>query len=209
MNKTKIAVEIFDRRANDYQERFMDFDLYNDTFDLFCSHITKNSAELLDVACGPGNITKYLLKQKPDLKILGIDLALKMLELAQENNPSAEFKEMDCRNIDSLNKKFDAIMCGFCLPYLTKEEAIDLIRNSSELLKKGGLLYISTMEDDYEKSGLKKSSDGKDEMFIHYHQADYLQEALQNNGFSLIYTERKAFPEAETMDLVLIAKKFD
>jgi 2-polyprenyl-3-methyl-5-hydroxy-6-metoxy-1,4-benzoquinol methylase len=207
MDKTKLAVEIFDRRAQDYQTKFLDFDLYNDTFDKFCVLITKENAEVLDLACGPGNISRYLLKQKPDLKILGIDLAPKMIELARSNNPTATFKVMDCRDIILLNKKFEAIMCGFCLPYLTKEEAIELIRNASECLNKKGVLYISTMEDDYERSGFQKSSDGKDQMFIHFHQADYLQAALEKNKLQLRVIERKEFPEARTMDLILIATK--
>ena len=207
MDKTKLAVEIFDRRALDYQTKFLDFDLYNDTFDKFCELITKSNAEVLDLACGPGNISKYLLKQKPDLKILGIDLAPKMIELACSNNPRATFKVMDCRDICSLNKKFDAIMCGFCLPYLTKEEAIELIGNISECLNKGGVFYISTMEDDYERSGFQKSSDGKDQMFIHFHQADYLQGALEKNELQLRTIERKEYPGAKTMDLILITTK--
>ena len=162
---------------------------------------------MLDIACGPGNVSKYLLQQKPDLQILGIDLAPKMIELARSNNPTAEFKVMDCRDIFSLNKKFDAVMGGFCLPYLTKEEATDLIRTLSEILNKKGVLYLSTMEDDYEKSGFQKSSDGKDQMFIHFHQADYLQEALEKSGLQLRAIERKEFPEAKTMDLILIATK--
>lgn len=207
MDKTKIAVDIFDRRAQDYQTKFLDFDLYNDSFDMFCKLIVKNNAELLDVACGPGNISRYLIKQKPDLKISGIDLAPGMIALARANNPLADFKIMDCRNINSLNKTFDAIICGFGLPYLTKEEAIDLIGKAARCLHKHGVLYLSTMEGDYLKSGFQKSSNGKDQMFIHFHQADYLQNALQKNGFQLISLQRKKFPETNTTDLILIAVK--
>ena len=179
MDKTKIAVEIFNRRALDYQTKFLDFDLYNDSFDLFCKHLPKKEARVLDVACGPGNISRYLLKQKPDLKVLGIDLSRNMIELARINNPTAEYKIMDCRMISTLNEKFDGLMCGFCFPYLSKEEAKDLIKNAALLLNTGGLLYISTMEDAYANSGFQKSSDRKDEMYIHYHQADYLEETLE------------------------------
>lgn len=188
----------------------MDVSLYHDSFDLFLSHIPKQNAEILELACGPGNITKYLLNKRPDLKILGTDLAPNMLELAKKNNPQAEFQLLDCREILSLEKKFDAILCGFALPYLSKEEAMKLIDDAAKILNAGGVIYISTMEDDYSKSGIKKGSQG-DEIFMHYHEAAYLQKTLEENGFEILDLRRQDFhPENEEMkavDLIILAKK--
>lgn len=209
MDKTKIAVEIFDKFAKQYQDKFMYVDLYNESFDFFCSRVEKENAEILELACGPGNITQYLLKQRPDFKIMGTDLAVNMLELAKVNNPTAEFKLMDCRDIDTIEKKYDAIMCGFCLPYLPKEDAEKLITDASALLNTGGVFYISTMEDDYSKSGLKTSSAGN-QMYMHYHQSDYLIAALERNDFDVIYFKQQPYPEQDgtiTTDLLLIAKR--
>ncbi|MCG2611662.1 class I SAM-dependent methyltransferase [Flavobacterium sp. SM15] len=209
MDKTQKAVEVFNKNANLYQDRFMDFDLYNDTFDLFCDTIDKKNATVLELACGPGNITKYLLQKRADFQILGTDLAPNMIELAQKNNPSADFQLLDCRDFLKLNRLFDGIMCGFGLPYLSKEEAIQLIKDAAVCLNPEGVLYLSTMEDDYSKSGFKKGSTG-DEIFMHYHQEDYLYKALIKSGFKIIALERKKFPEqdgSDTTDLILIAKK--
>jgi len=177
MDKTKIAVEVFDKLAELYQQKFMDVSIYSESLDLFCKVLPKN-AEVLELACGPGNITSYLLKNRPDLKICGTDLAPNMIRLAKQNNPSAEFGIMDCREISRLEKKYDAIMCGFCLHYLSKEETIKLIQDALTLLNTGGFLYLSTMEDEYSKSGLRRGSTG-DEIFMHYHEAAYLTEALE------------------------------
>jgi 2-polyprenyl-3-methyl-5-hydroxy-6-metoxy-1,4-benzoquinol methylase len=209
MDKTQKAVEVFNKCANQYQDRFLDFDLYNDTFDLFCDSIEKENAAILELACGPGNITKYLLEKRSDFQVLGTDLAPNMIELAKKNNPSASFQLLDCRDFLQLNQKFDAIVCGFGLPYLSKEEAIQLIKNAAEGLNREGILYLSTMEDDYSKSGIKKGSTG-DEVFIHYHQEDYLSTALIESGFKIKTLERKQFPEHDgkvTTDLILIAKR--
>ncbi|MGZ3885082.1 MAG: class I SAM-dependent methyltransferase [Bacteroidia bacterium] len=206
MNKTKIAVDIFNKKAKDYQDRFMDVSLYGSTFDYFCEAIKPN-AEVLELACGPGNITRYLLNKRPDLRITGIDLAPDMIALAKQNNPEAGFHIMDCREIASLNKTVDAVMCGFCLPYLEKEEAIQLIRDASTLLHPKGVIYISTMEDDYGKSGLRKGSGGE-EMYIHYHEAGYLTYALKENQFEILKTDRKNYTDhtgTATTDLILIA----
>ena len=188
--------------------KFMNVDLYKDSLDLFCDAL-KNNASVLELACGPGNITKYLLDKRNDLKIFGIDLAPNMIELAKQNNPTAEFKVMDCREISSLKKNYDAIMCGFCLPYLSKEEAIQLIKNASKLLNEGGIFYISTMEDDNTKSGFKKGSKG-DEIFMNYHEGGYLTKALEENNFKTLNWRRQEFPEADgsiTIDLIIISQK--
>lgn len=210
MDKTQKAVEVFNNYANLYEERFMNFDLYNDTFDLFCDSIETKNPEVLELACGPGNITKYLLEKRSDFKILGTDLAPNMIELAQKNNPLADFQLLDCRDFLQLNRKFDAIMCGFGLPYLSEGDSIQLIKDASTCLKKNGVLYISTMEEnDDRKSGYKKGSTG-DEIYIYYHQASNLVKALKDFGFKIISEKRKSFPENDgtyTTDLILIAQK--
>ena len=206
MDKAQNAVDVFNLRANDYAEKFMDTSLYHDTFNLYCAQL-KNGASLLEIACGPGNITKYLLGKRPDLKILGTDLAPNMTALAQKNNPTAEFCLLDSRKISELKKKFDGIMCGFGFPYLSKEEAIKFITDSKTVLKEKGVLYISTMEDNYSKSGIHTSSKG-DRMFLHYHEAAYLTEALRKNDFNILNVQRKIYEDgngSEVRDLIIIA----
>ncbi len=211
MDTTKIAVDVFNKSAKEYQDRFMDVDLYDATFDLFCDSITIENPNVLELACGPGNITRYLLKKRPDFKIVGTDLAPNMLELAKTNNPQAEFQLMDCREMSKMNKKYDAIMCGFALPYLSKEESIQLISDASERLNPNGILYISTMiETEDNKSGFKSSSSGEYKAYIFYHQTDYLTQALQENNFTIIDLKLQDYPTTDgtkTIDAVIIAKK--
>jgi 2-polyprenyl-3-methyl-5-hydroxy-6-metoxy-1,4-benzoquinol methylase len=193
MDKYEITVGTFNKLADKYQEKYMDFDFYFDTYDQFCELVTNDCATVLEIACGPGNITRYLLSKRPDFRIDGIDLAPRMVELAKANNPTANFRIMDTRAISAINKKFDAVMCGFCAPYLSSEDVVRLIADVHALLKKDGILYLSTMEDDYEKSGFQTSSDG-DQVYIHYHQSEYLSHHLEANGFKIIDIKRKAFP---------------
>jgi ubiquinone/menaquinone biosynthesis C-methylase UbiE len=208
MDKSKNAVAIFNKLAKEYQNKFMDVNLYGDTFDFFCNHITKH-AEVLELACGPGNITKYLLNKRPDLKILGTDLSENMIALAKQNNPTAEFKLMDGREIGKINKSYDALMCGFYLPYLSKEETEKLIQDASKILKPKGLLYLSTMEDDYNKSGLRKGSTG-DEMFMHFYTEAQLTYIIKQSCFNVLNLQRKVYPAQDgllTTDLIIIAQK--
>jgi 2-polyprenyl-3-methyl-5-hydroxy-6-metoxy-1,4-benzoquinol methylase len=208
MNKISSAEEIFNKYAHDYESKFMDLSLYHNSFDLFLKSIIKRNAKVLEIGCGPGNISKYLLEQRPDLQLTAIDIAANMIELAKKNCPKAEFNILDARNISSLGKKFDAIISGFCLPYLSREEAEKLIKDCADLLNEDGVLYLSTMEDDYSKSGLKTNSGG-DQTMMYYHEAKYLLAAFEKNDFEVIRLLRQDFPsdKEKVTDLIVIAIK--
>ncbi|WP_208889314.1 class I SAM-dependent methyltransferase [Polaribacter sejongensis] len=211
IERNKESVETYNKSASNYQDKFMKMDLYNDTFDTFCELIEDENSKILEIASGPGNVTKYLLRKKPGLKILGIDLAPNMIEFAKENNPKAEFKVFDCREISKIELQFDGIMCGFCMPYLSKEECEKLIYDAAKLLNSSGLLYISTMEDDYEKSGYELTSfSGENRVYIYYHQAEFLSECLKKYGYEIIDLQRKKYPEPDgtfLTDMIFIARK--
>ncbi len=206
--KNKIAVGIFDKLATMYETKFMDVSLYAESLDALCTFIPSKAPEILDLGCGPGNITKYLLAHRPDLRVLGVDLAPGMIDLAIKNNPMATFQVLDGRKVKELKHRFDAIVCGFLLPYLNKEETLQLLTDCIGQLTSNGILYLSTMEDSYEKSSWKKGSSG-DELFMHYHESEYLLEALKDMGCEILHIKRYNYIHGEepTTDLVLIARK--
>ena len=210
MDNTKNTIEVFNTCASAYQDKFMDVNMYKDTLDLFCDSIPKPNAAILDIACGPGNITKYLLTKRPGYEILGIDLAPNMLELARANNPSAEFQLMDCRDISTLPHKYDGIMCGFCLPYLSKKEVQKLVADAYGILNPGAVLYLSTMEGDDHMSGYKTSSSGEYQLYMNFHEGDELTAVLKQNAFTIADIKRINCSNDDgtmTTDLIIIAQK--
>lgn len=185
----------------------MNVSLYARSLNLFCDAL-RHEAHVLELACGPGNITRYLLQKRPDLKILATDLAPNMLVIAKEHNPTAEFKLMDCRDLTQIKQKVDAIVCAFCFPYLTKREVQHLIGDAANLLNKGGMLYISTMEDSYEKSGIERSGSGH-QIMIYYHELAHIQELLNEHGLTALDIDRKVYQHngKHTTDLLIVAAK--
>ncbi len=209
VDKNQLAIDVFDRNAALYQQKFMNVDMYGPELDLVCERIDQEDARILDVACGPGNITRYLLDRYPGYQILGIDLAPQMLDLGRVNNPTAEFLLMDARHIGSIGRVFECVIVGFCMPYLSKEEAIQLIADAASILTEDGVLYLSTMEDSYERSGIQRSSSGN-ELYMYFHEEGYLSQALRDNGFIVLTTERKKYAGSDgspTVDLVIVARK--
>lgn len=196
MDKYKETFQTWNKVAHLYQDKFMDLDLYNESYDFICDSVEKNNAKILDVGCGPGNISKYLLAKRPDFDILGIDVAPNMIELAKKNNPSAEFIVMDSRNINEIQSKFDAIVCGFCLPYLSESDTNKLVQDCYNLLNKNGLLYISFVEGNPEESGFKISS-SEDRVFFHFHDLNELQKLLISSGFEKQNVIKVEYPKSE------------
>ena len=208
MDKYEETFETWNNIASIYQDKFMDLNLYNDSYDFICNSLTIYKAKLLEIGCGPGNISKYLLSKKPDFDILGIDIAPNMIELAKVNNPTATFKVMDSRQIINLDSKYDGIICGFCLPYMSPAESNELISNSYDLLNENGLIYLSFVEGDADKSDFKVSAGGR--VYFQFHSLDGLKTQLIKMKFDEVETFKVKYKTSETefdIHTILIAKK--
>lgn len=209
MDRYKETFETWNKVASLYQDKFMDLDLYNSTYDFICNSITKDKAKLIEIGCGPGNITKYLLSRRPDFNIFGIDIAPNMIELAKKNNPTASFAIMDSRQISDLNTKYDGIICGFCLPYLSQPDSKKIISDCYNLLNENGHLYLSFVEGDPNKSDFQVGSSG-DRTYFYFYNLDDLTEQLKKNNFEQIKVFKVDYKKAENeMDIhtILTAKK--
>ena len=208
MDRYKETFDTWNKIASLYQDKFMELDLYNDSYDFICNSIDKPNAKLLEIGCGPGNITKYLIAKRPDFDIFGIDIAPNMVELARQNNPTAHFAVMDSRQINNLDSKYDGIVCGFCLPYLSQTETNELISNSYNLLSNNGLLYLSFVEGDPDKSDFKAGSGGR--VYFYYHKLDDITLQLNSFKFGEIKIFKVKYKISETefdTHTILTAKK--
>ena len=200
--------ETWDKVAKLYQDLFMDLNLYDDTYDLFCKRVSKINANIFEIGCGPGNITKYLLSKRPDFIVEAIDISPNMIELAKANNPSANCLVMDSRNIDYITAKFDAVIIGFCIPYLSESDVSKLVEDCSNLLEVGGILYLSFVEGDSSDSGFQTGSSG-DRAYFYYHNLEVLKTVLQENNFmihDLIYKPYMKRDGSEEVHTILIAE---
>ncbi|SEQ08012.1 class I SAM-dependent methyltransferase [Flavobacterium urocaniciphilum] len=208
MDKHKETLETWNKVASLYQEKFMKMDIYNDTYDFICNSIEKPNAKLLEIGCGPGNITSYLLAKRPDFDIFGIDNAPNMIELAKLNNPKADFAVMDCRLIKNLKDQYDGIVGGFCLPYLSSIESNDLIATAYNLLNENGLLYLSFVEGNPEESDFKVGSGGR--VFFNYHKLEEIIAQLNSFNFRDINTFKVEYKISDSefdIHTILTAKK--
>lgn len=209
MDKYKETFETWNKIASLYQDKFMDFDLYNETYDFVCSSLEKENSKILEIGCGPGNITKYLLSKRSDFDIFGIDIAPNMIELARKSNPAASFAVMDSREIDQIKTKYDGIVCGFCLPYLSQSDSQKLISDCYDLLNENGLIYISFVEGNPSKSDFQVGSSG-DRIYFYYYNLNDLKAQFAKNNFKEIQTFKVEYKKSESeidIHTILTAKK--
>lgn len=151
MDKYLETFQTWNKVAKLYEDKFMDLDLYNETYETFCELLLKKNPSILEIGCGPGNITKYLLDKRPDFEILGTDISPNMIELVKTNCPNAMFEVIDSREIENIKNKFDAIVCGFCLPYLSELDVEKFIIDCENLLNENGKIYLSFVEGEKDK----------------------------------------------------------
>ncbi|ABI38845.1 hypothetical protein Shewmr4_1771 [Shewanella sp. MR-4] len=87
----QVTVATFDKYAKQYQDKYLEFAPYTQTYESLLGYLTEHS-RLLDISCGPGNISRYLVAKEPRLTVFGIDLAPQMIALAKQNIPSGHFE---------------------------------------------------------------------------------------------------------------------
>lgn len=211
MEHFECSVQQFDRFADEYARRFSDMTAYSDSVERFCNLIGIQTPKILELACGPGNVTQMLKLRFPESKITAIDLAPRMIEIAQTALPDVDFRVMDVRDIPTIPEKFDAIMCSFCLPFLSKPDAGKLIADCADRLVSGGVLYLSTMEGDETRAGFETTSfSGDAEIYFNYHRQHDLESSLLKSGFGLRQNKLQDYIEPDgsvTTDMIFIAEK--
>ena len=143
-----LEAEVMDRpeEARDYDA--MDFAAVNGRFvaDFLVAHGAGRDGEVLDVGTGPGRIAIALCRAERHCRVLGIDLAGPMLDLARRNVAEAEladrirFARGDAKNLPFPDGRFEAVMANTIIHHIPDPSLAlaEMIR----LVAEGGTLFI-------------------------------------------------------------------
>jgi SAM-dependent methyltransferase len=208
MDKTTLTVSSFDATAEAFERTFMDVSSYAPTLSAFAEKLPAR-ARVLDLGCGPGNVAKFLLGLRPDLRITGVDLAPAMIERFRKNVPAAEAMVMDLRQVGTLPPGWDAAVAAFCMPFFHHDEAATFLQSLGQLVMPQGHLYLSTMQGS--SHGLEKTGfGGEHEFFFNYYQRTDLETMLTAAGFQVQSYEEQPYHEVngpDLTDMLIIAKR--
>jgi cyclopropane fatty-acyl-phospholipid synthase-like methyltransferase len=208
MDPTLKTVRLFGEHAEAYALKYADVGRYKPSLDHFLA-LMPMGAHVLELACGPGNVTRYLIDQRPDLRLLATDLAPEMVDVARRSVPEVEHKLMDMREVGTLGPAFHGVVCAFGLPYLDQQAAARFIRDAASVLLPGGALYLSTMEDEPAKSGWEGPSKDR-QVLMNYHLGKDLVTVLRSVGLWPRYEQRASYISAHgtaVTDVMLVCSK--
>ena len=200
-----IGFEVF---AKEYAERFDDVSHYEFFLKQFVS-LLDHGSKIVDIACGPGNITGFLLKCRNDLQIECVDISPAMIEMVKERFPVIDCHICDIKNYALKKSHYEGVICSFGLPFLSREEIIGFLANIFDGLKKSGIVYLSTMKGNSEGFETTSFSGDLDVYFI-YHDKDFLDAAIEAAGFRIIEYHEQLFPQQsgeDLVDMIYILKK--
>ncbi|MEK7060553.1 MAG: class I SAM-dependent methyltransferase [Patescibacteria group bacterium] len=156
--------------------------------DKFVSFL-KPGALVLDVGCGAGVKSRYLLGK--GLKVVGVDFSEKMVEIARREVPDATFRAADIKNLSVLAESFDGILAQAVLLHIPKAEAGAVVKGLRDKLTDGGYLYIAVKqkrEGGKEEEILKEDDYGYEyERFFSYFTLPEIQKYVSNAGLEMCY----------------------
>lgn len=187
-----------------YENKFMNLTIYDETYQRLLNHLVLRHHRILDIGCGPGNISRFIQQHNPNIKLLGVDIAENMLELARKNVPEGEFYLLDARAIGLIAGKFDAVIAGFCIPYLNQTETQQLVDDVADKLSKYGLFYVSFVEGEPSKPAVKTNPLGS--VKFYYHRQKSLIEMLKQRNFKLVNTSIVPYTDGDEHTVMLFKK---
>ena len=173
---------MYDKYAVDFDEKIASLEIYNASYDYLLSNIHPDS-NILDLACGPGNVSFYLKKRMPGLRITGVDISEGMIDIAKRRIQDGHFMVQDICDA-RFKTTFDCVICAFAIPFLGLQEAALVMRTIRQSLNSGGHFYLSFMEG--AKEGFEKQSfTHNDQLYVYYHPEASVLEILKQQSLSV------------------------
>lgn len=187
---------IFNKYAKSYLERYADQSEYSEVLDHFMQSLEVGS-RVLDLGCGPGNVSRHLLNSRPDLAITGIDVSEEMIALAGSHCPEAEFIHGDLHVIKGISSGyFSGIVLAFLLPYIPPDGLEDLFSECKRILSRKGNIYLSFLATEHEPWQRVVSEKGTDKLTMYFYNSTYVVTLLNKLGLE-VFSQKRPSPEVE------------
>lgn len=115
--------------------------VYDFWLDKFNEYIVSTSKPIVDLGCGIGNDTLYLINKGKD--VLSVDFSEEGLEIIKNNIPESKVKLMDIANNYSLaENSADLIIANLSLHYFDEKTTFNILNNIRKTLTDNGTLIF-------------------------------------------------------------------
>ena len=92
--------------------------------------------DVVDLGCGPGNLTRLLADRWPSARVRGVDSSPEMIEAARRDVPDLEFEAADLRDWVEREDDVDVLVSNATLQWLP--DHLDLLPRLVERVRPGG-----------------------------------------------------------------------
>jgi len=146
-------------------------------------------AHILDVGCGSGWKSKYLLNR--GFHVTGIDFSDSMIELAREQAPEADFYVLDLMKLGEISKEFDAIFAQAVLLHIPKRDIRQAIFQLRTKLALGGYMYLAVKRRQHgqpeEEIKTERDYGYEYQRFFSYYTQPEIEKLLVELGFCILW----------------------
>lgn len=109
----------------------------------------------LEIGCGAGRITNGLAKTFD--RVIGIDVSKRMIELAHDAVPAAEYLQVDSTTIPLREGEVDAVFTCHVLQHLeTAEDVATYVREAYRVLRPGGTAMLHLLVAGEQRPALRR-----------------------------------------------------
>lgn len=108
------------------------------------AELLSKGGRVADLGCGPGRDSRFFVDR--GLNVHGIDLSAEMVELARKRVPGAHFTQMAMEELAFPEGSFDGVWASASLHHLPKKRLLEVLKSVRELLKPGGLFYLTVKQ---------------------------------------------------------------
>lgn len=180
----ELTINSYDECAEEYS-RFHFKESFENRLETFIKFLSDRTL-VLDVGCGCGRDTKYLLER--GINTIGIDLSKAMIEQARKYVPNATFLQMDMRKLEFEKASFSGALAMASVFHISKKQMPDLLTEFRRVLKDNGLLYICVMVGSGEKIVEKSAAVGEmGPRFFAFYSMNELRDLLSQANFKIEY----------------------
>lgn len=154
----------------------------------YLKHINfKENCQVLDVGCGPGDITRhglFPLLPKSTRKLVGVDLSPEMVNFAKQyhqDDPRISYYQLDIGtdNVPThLLESFDHAFSFYCLQFVP--DLRKAMTNIHRMLKQNGEIFVNLLSNVYLFDIYEKLANG-DKWKLYVHDYKRIMSPFQNN----------------------------
>ena len=200
--------DTYNKIAKDWWNDHREDGWWKPSVDAFAK-LFKKGDTILDVGCGPGITSRYLISK--GLDVTGVDFSEEFISIAKKENREAEFRIVDLQRPEQLESLpiVRGVLAKAVFLHLSKSNVLGTMKDLCAHLVSGGYFYVAVKEkkpDGKEEELLKESDYGYEyERYFSFYTLPEVEELFSECGLTIVHKEVSALHK--TNWVIVIGRK--